>query len=308
MSKNYSSPSQDVFLNNNKNIDINFPLLIDYNNSSEKNIKSLTQNNIIKNSKYINTNKENINNTLNDNMRENILTVSDKCRRCRAHKPEIMCRECYPFIYFCLNCSYNLHSMESKKNHNIIPLKELNEEIYNEANRYNYINNNNNYLSNLDSLPKYTNNYINDIKDIYETEKNNLIKKSFSLEQNLENTKKFYDDKISELQEKITSLQNNKDVEIKIIEETKNYELKNIIEEKQNKINILIKRNEELNKFNEELIQQLSEYKEDLNKTKIKNIDIIQNQKEEIDRLNQDKNDLIKYYENKLNSMNNIYN
>ena len=146
------------------------------------------------------------------------------------------------------------------------------------------------------------------MKSLYETEKNNLIKKSFSLEKNLENTKQIYDDKLSELQEKLTKLQNNKNVEFKILEETKNYELKNILEEKQNKIDILVKRNEELNKFNEDLIKKLSEYKEIINNSKLKNHDIIQRQNDELEQLNQQKNDLIKYYEKKINTMNNIFN
>ena len=59
-----------------------------------------------------------------------------------------------------------------KKNHNIIPLKELNQEINNEI-----INNNNlEYFSNRDSFPnnyninlneqKYIINYINDMKSL----------------------------------------------------------------------------------------------------------------------------------------------
>ena len=339
MSKIYSSPSQELFSNNDKeNNYLDFQLLIDYKNSSEKKIKSLDQQNLPDRIKSIDTNIYNTNNINKsttsehhyDINSENALTVPEKCRRCRSNPPEIMCRECYPFIYFCSNCSNNLHSMESKKNHNVIPLEELNKEIFNEINSNNNMNisniNNNkssnfNYMSSPESLSssfnqlnmnlagqKYTANYINDIKSIYETEKNNLIKKSFSLEKNLENTKQVYDDKISELQDKLTKLQNSKNLEFKILEEQKNYELNNILEEKQNKIDILIKRNEELNQFNEDLIKKISEYKEILNNSKLKTVDIIERQKDEIEQLKKDKNDLIKYYEKKINSMNNTYN
>ena len=208
MSQIYSCPSEDMLFNKNNqgsNSNLDFQLLIDYNNSSERNILSSTKNNILNNNKNndINNFSNNNSNYLNDIKNENMLTVPEKCRRCRASPPQIMCKECYPFIYFCANCSNNLHSMESKKNHNIIPLDELNREIYNEINNNNNMNISNiynnknltyNYFSNPDSLsssinqinlnlspPKYTTNYINDIKSIYETEKNNLIKKSFSL-------------------------------------------------------------------------------------------------------------------------------
>ena len=117
MSKIYSSPSQELFSNNDKeNNNLDFQLLIDYNNSSETNIKSLDQQNLPNRVKSKDTNLyQNINDNINksnhyDINSENALTVPEKCRRCRANPPEIMCRECYPFIYFCSNCCNNLHS------------------------------------------------------------------------------------------------------------------------------------------------------------------------------------------------------
>jgi len=343
MSKIYSSPSQELFSNSDKeNNNLDFQLLIDYKNSSEKNIKSLDQKNMPDRVKSIDTNiynNSNINKSTTsehhyDINSENALTVPEKCRRCRANPPEIMCRECYPFIYFCTNCSNNLHSMESKKNHNVIPLEELNREIFNEINSNNNMNisniynnksSNYNYMSSPESLsssfnqlnmnlagPKYTANYINDIKSIYETEKNNLIKKSFSLEKNLENTKQIYDDKISELQDKLVKLQNSKNLEFKILEEQKNYEMNNILEEKQNKIDILIKRNDELNQFNEDLIKKITEYKEILNNSKLKTVDIIERQEKKINSMNntynEEKNNLIKVYEEQIKKINFDYN
>ena len=180
MSHNYSSSSQEMFTNNSKENNLDFPLLIDYQNSSERNINSLEQKNI-QISKYINNNDEvNITN-------ENIFKIPEKCRRCQANSPEIMCKDCYPFIYFCINCSNNLHSMKSKKSHNIISLKELNQEIFNEVNFNNNINfPGSDFFSSSLTSPyaiKSTNytNYFNDMKSLYETEKNNLIKKSLSL-------------------------------------------------------------------------------------------------------------------------------
>ena len=40
-----------------------------------------------------------------DILSDNILAIPKKCRRCRFNLVEIMCKECYPFIYFCSNCS-----------------------------------------------------------------------------------------------------------------------------------------------------------------------------------------------------------
>ena len=63
MSKIYSSPSQELFSNNDKeNNYLDFQLLIDYNNSSEKNIKSLDQQNLPDRIKNIDINIYNTNN------------------------------------------------------------------------------------------------------------------------------------------------------------------------------------------------------------------------------------------------------
>ena len=77
----------------------------------------------------------------------NILNIPEKCTRCRFHPSEIMCKECYPFIYFCLICSGNIHSNKSKQNHKIISIKELIEELNEEQFEGNNINENilNNY-------------------------------------------------------------------------------------------------------------------------------------------------------------------
>ena len=61
-----------------------------------------------------NINQKNNGKNIKENKYDNILTIPEKCRRCRSNPPEIMCKECYPFIYFCLNCNTNLHSMQSK--------------------------------------------------------------------------------------------------------------------------------------------------------------------------------------------------
>ena len=101
----------------------------------------------------------------------NILIIPEKCTRCRFHPSEIMCKECYPFIYFCSKCNENIHSNKSKQNHKIISINELNEELNEEQLEENKNNidenifNNYNNIFNNDkiNLSKNIKNYINDI-------------------------------------------------------------------------------------------------------------------------------------------------
>ena len=46
-----------------------------------------------------------------------ILTVPDKCLRCKSAAPTVFCKECYPFIYFCQNCDEHIHTLMSKQTH-----------------------------------------------------------------------------------------------------------------------------------------------------------------------------------------------
>ena len=218
-------------------------------------------------------------------MSDNILTIPERCQRCRFNLTEIMCKDCYPFIYFCLNCNRYLHSIESKKKHNFINLKEINPDLFKEKENINEKNILEKYNGNS-NIDNTTKNYINDIKSLYLLEKQNFIKKISYLENYVEKLKINYNQKIKELEE-------NKNQEITLLAEKHNSEFKNILEAKDSQINFLSQKNEELNKFNEELLSQISEKNKEINKLNELNLNfekIIQSQKFELELLNGEKN------------------
>jgi chromosome segregation ATPase len=234
-----------------------------------------------------------------DILSDNILAIPKKCRRCRFNLVEIMCKECYPFIYFCSNCSKILHLMESKQNHQIIDLKELNPNLFEEFNN----NNENNVLNEFDKNPntdEITKNYINDIKSIYLKEKNNFLKKSFKMEKYYEKSKNGYIQKINELTEQLEKFENKKNEEIKILEKTKYSEFKNILDNKDSKIKCLLQKIEELN-------SQMSAKNKQMNDLKQLNsnlTEIINQQKKEIELLNKQNDDL----KGKMDRINYLFN
>ena len=235
---------------------------------------------------------------------ENIITIPEKCKRCKLYQPEIMCKNCYPFIYFCLNCSDSIHSMPSKKNHNLISLNELNQDLLNENKAIQQ--NSNNMIDSLNNLniSKNTKDYVNDIKSLYELEKINFMKTNTFLEKNIKNIKDNYDKKIFELTEKLSKVEKNKNDEIKVLEETMIYKFKNILEQKEQKINFLLQKNAELNKLNDELMLDLSNKEKEINS---KNI-LINKQNNDIERINNEKKDLMEENKKKIDKINKIYN
>ena len=314
---------QTCSINNiNKNLENNHPnkLFFDYNKKSKieniENIENISP--IITNKKNNNFLTSKSNNTLNNlnnlNLNDNILSVPEKCRRCQSKAPEVMCRDCYPFLYFCKNCNISLHSMDSKKNHNVISLNELNQEIFNEVNNNNnyFINsirmssNLNDIISNLDSensINSY-NNYVSELKNIFDKEKYSLMQKNLLLSKNLENARQSYDERINELINKINHIENSKNTEIQKLKEGYEYERNCVLGEDKSKIDMLINRNEELSKFNEDLVSKISSYKDLINNSNLNSNQIIEKQNEEIAQLKKDKNELIKYYEKKINFLN----
>ena len=313
--------------NNDKNptTNRNNKLFFDYNKvTTRENIENLENISPIISSNNNNCLTSKSNNSFNSfnflNLNDNILSVPEKCRRCQSKPPEVMCQDCYPFLYFCRNCNISLHSMDSKRNHNVISLKELNQEIFNEvnnnnnycvesnSNRANNINNNNlnDLISNLDSENSICslNNYVSEIKNIYDKEKYSLMQKNLLLSKNLENTRQSYDERINELVNKINLIENSKNSEIQKIKEGYEYERNCVLEENKSKIDMLINRNEELAKFNEDLVSKISTYKGLINNTNLNTSQLIEKQNEEIAQLKKDKNELIKYYEKKINFLN----
>ena len=254
----------------------------------------------------INQNEMKNKNEQTEDLSHNILSIPEKCRRCHYNSVEIMCKQCYPFIYFCSNCSQNLHSMESKQNHQIINLKELNPNLFDEFNNIDkkYILNEFNEDNN--NIDEKTKNYINDIKSLYLTEKNNFFWKSLNLEKSFEKLKNSYIEKINDLTEHLKNFENNKNGEIKILLQEKNSEFENILANQNSKINFLLQKNEELNKYNKNLLSQISENNIKINEMKKLNLNlkqIINQQKSEIELLNKEKNDM----KEKMERINNLF-
>ena len=241
------------------------------------------------------------------------------CNRCKVKQGEYFCNECSPFNFFCSNCDTFIHSLPSKRNHNreLIPQKI----IYNETNQNESTLpfSNSTIVSNLNSNSQfisqnptyvYENNlknkndsktYINDIKNIYEGEKEELYNKNFILQKQLNDTQKKYESQILDLKNSINEIKAKNEMEIKKIIENHETELKRIVNEKDNQINYLYNHNFELEKANDELVTKVNQYSDLMNKNKFGFGDKMNNYENTIYSLQRDNDNMKDFYEKKIN-------
>ena len=263
----------------------------------------------------------NLNNKNNDSNLEKIgIEIPEKCLRCKSSKPTVLCKECYPFVYFCDNCDNHIHNIPTKKNHNRLSLNPVdyqqhNQNFFNNQTNSNFSNQNFN-LSTINNPTinnsnnnnnKISSNYINEIKSIYDKEKENLLKKTFDLEKELETTKNVLNSRIDELHVNLENLSKSKEIEIEDLKKKYEFQIKKLEEDKNLQISNLLNQNEKLSNLNENLIKKY-ENLNNLSSNNIKENKINNdNLKFEIEKLKKEKNDLIKYYEKKMSYFNNNY-
>lgn len=172
----------------------------------------------------------------------------------------------------------------------------------------------------------YTKEYVNELKNIFQKEKDELIFKNSSLQNNLDRLKISFTDQISQLQKELEENKNKNNLTIRMIDEENTLKLKSIINEKDNQIEDLTRKLEDYKKCNEELIEQIresikvnkqekSEFKDDIKilsqeiNNKEQQIEQMRNKfKNKIDTILNDseavKKELIDQHEMKLNRIN----
>ena len=114
-----------------------------------------------------------------------------------------------------------------------------------------------------------TENYINNIKTIYELDKQQLIEENREYKLQNESEKNKLTDKILFLENKVKSLQDKNKLDSKAMIDQFNFNIKKLTKEKDDQIQLLVNKNSELTQCNEELINKLNKYLDIINDTKI---------------------------------------
>ena len=143
-------------------------------------------------------------------------------------------------------------------------------------------------------------NYINEIRKIFEGEKEELINKNFLLQKSLNSTSDSLNQRIADLENQISEMNSKNAMEIKLLIENHEADLKRIVAEKDNQINYLYNQNFELEKANDELVHKVNEYADLVNQNKIIYGDKLTNYENTINSLHKDIDDIKNFYEKKI--------
>ena len=237
----------------------------------------------------------------NENESETINLIKNNriCEICQNEEAEYECKECPTFKTLCQNCDLYIHSMKIRINHKREKI------IQNEQNKF-ISNDKEEKIDNLENCLKkdinpITKNYLEQVRAIYEENKSLALDENFSLEQKISSNKNLYKHKIDTLKNKLNELQIKNQNNLKVMKDSHNIDLKQLISEKDYEINYYINNNKELEKTNFELKTKLEtkmgEYIENQNKYN----DVLTGLKFNLENLQKENIDLKEFYENKIN-------
>ena len=222
------------------------------------------------------------------------------CDICQDVDGVYECQECPNFKILCPKCDVFIHSMQNKSTHIRQKIKgNKNPNSINEF--FNNIENidKNNYLKKETS--PITNNYLEQIKGIYEHDKQIILDENNSLQQKINTNKSLYKHKINNLESKLNELQTKSDNNLRMMKDNHNMDLKKIITEKDFEINYLINNNKELEKINNDLKNKLNENMGEFTKDQSNYKDMLTTLEFSFNKLQKENIDIKDYYENKIN-------
>ena len=151
------------------------------------------------------------------------------------------------------------------------------------------------------------NNYIEQIRKMYEIEHDNIRLQQCQLQKKLSKTKEANERQINFLNSTINEMKSKNENDIKNLIEENEFELKGILDKKEKEINTLSNRNFELEMANNDLIEKINGISDTIIQDKTANKDKISYYQSEIDKLSKNTNDLKNYYEQKLDFLTRIF-
>ena len=233
------------------------------------------------------------------------------CDICKNNEGEYECQECLNFKILCENCDNYIHSMESKSNHNrkkIIQDNNINLNIQSNFEDNNDINTNKNSYNIKKKTSPITNNYLEQIKSIYEQDKKLITTENDNLQRKINTNESLYKYKINNLQNKLDELKFKNESNLRLMKDNHNMDIKQLITEKDFEINYLINNNKELEKINSELKAQLTERMSGYASEQSKYKEILTNLEFTYNNLQKENMDIKEFYESKINFLNENFN
>lgn len=272
-------------------------------------------------------------------MSDNYIT----CERCKVKKALFVCNQCNPLHNFCSQCDSSVHSLPSKRNHRRESLEseiineKFNEKINTNVNiipteaefqgKITFSNSKTNQVTinpyaqpftqsgstNLSTFEDkkymssynrtYTREYVNELKSIYDKEKEELIFKYNSLQNAFERLKINLMEQIQKLQIENEVHKNKNTHSRKILEEQGNIKLLALENEKDIMIKNLERQIEEYQNCNEELLDKLQNHIKENKNNKEKNKNQIQDLTKIVEVREREMEEIKNKYDNRINTI-----
>lgn len=217
------------------------------------------------------------------------------CTRCKIKPADFQCDECFQGGVYCSNCDGYLHSLPSKRHHFRTPLHT------------------DDFSQNIPpqqiQTPSpqgitLTQGYLSEIKNIYETEKQNLQATIAQLTNELSSTKKSLGERIDFLHSHLEETNQKHNSEIETINTTHLNEMNNILSDKENQIGQLVAELNHQKALNNEMMIKVNEYQKLLDINSISYSNEINQLSNHLDNLNKENYSLETFYKNKIDEIN----
>ena len=256
---------------------------------------------------------------LNESNKKEQFNEKIVCDICQDIDGVYECQECPNFKILCPKCDVFIHSMQNKSTHKRQKIKDNNIKENNiKDNNIKDNNNNNNgkysaneFFNDIEKIDKnnylkkerstITNNYLEQIKGIYEHDKQIIIDENNYLQQKINSNQSLYKQRINNLENKLNELQTKNDNNLRTMKDNHNMDLKQLITEKDFEINYLINNNKELEKINNELKNQLNDSMDEYSKNQANYKDMLTTLEFTINKLQKENIDIKEYYEKRIN-------
>lgn len=151
------------------------------------------------------------------------------------------------------------------------------------------------------------NNYIEQIRHIYEKEQNNIRLENYQLQKKLTRNKDENERKINYLTTTINNIKSQNEKDVKNLIKENEFELKKVLNKKDYEINVLSNRNFELEQANDDLVEKINQMSNKMNTDTINNRDKIAYYQLEINNISKNNSELKEYYEKKIDYLTRIF-
>ena len=226
------------------------------------------------------------------------------CARCKQKQSDFKCDECLPGGTYCANCDGYLHSLPSKRTHTrtIINTNTPSYPLpHQTSSSPSYV------LPAPSNSQSQTQSYINEIKQIYESEKRELQSKIDALTTELLTTKKTLNERIDFLHQHLDENNQSHKTQINHLNTNHINELKTVLSEKDTQIAQLIDDNKHLHEANVALQSKLTEYENILQANNINHNKELTQLNSHLNTLNQENSSIELFFKKKIEELNAVH-